>query len=403
MKRFLVVTLSGDGKRRYAFAEAADRVQCLCALTAKGTPPVRVWTLPFSAGISGHRISMRALAILFSQLSMALQGGVSLLDALYYMEKEQDRERLGAFLGRLKQRLLSGASFSEALRKEPGVAMMLCEWVAIGEKQGRLAQVLAEIADHLDNQEKMKKQIQQQLLYPLIVLAAILMVGALLSLVVMPMLARQFIGYETKVSGVMRFFLVLHDALAAYGWVLLVGLCVLGAWGYWAGRRRHGGAFLRNAGRRFVLAVPILRRFFVLRVYVPFARFLGQMLRSGVTADEAVGALATYFQGSIFAKDVAEVAAILSEGGNLSAAIANAAFVPELARQMLMNGERYGKLSEALLNSASYYESTLFEELHLWIRFVEPLAVALLGGLVLLMALGLFLPVLESYRLLLAQ
>lgn len=130
---------------------------------------------------------------------------------------------------------------------------------------------------------------------------------------------------------------------------------------------------------------------------------MGQMLSSGVPADDAMGAVEGYFNHSLFAEDVGQVKTVLIKGGSLSLAISEAAFVPDLAKQMLLNGERYGRMPEALLNSADYYESTLLEELGLVIRFVEPLAVAALGILVLIMALGLFLPVLDAYRLVLGQ
>ena len=122
------------------------------------------------------------------------------------------------------------------------------------------------------------------------------------------------------------------------------------------------------------------------------------MLRSGVSVGDALQELQRYFARTLFADDVAAIAAAMTHGSSLSQTLAKAPFVPALACQMLRNGERYGRLPEALCDAAAYYETILFEKMGLWLRFMEPLAVVLLGLLVLLMALGLFVPVLESYQ-----
>ena len=273
--------------------------------------------------------------------------------------------------------------------------------MGIGEKQGRLAEVLDEVRAHLEGQERLRRQLYQQLLYPAIVLVALLLVGGFLSLVALPMLARQFMDVTADLPLFMRVFLVLHDFLAAHGWGVVLTLVAAGAGGVWLWQQRaqHGRAALR----RLAMAFPLSRKWVVLWVYVPFARLFGQLLRSGVPVGETMMELEEYFASSLFGAEVRVMAEKTQTGGKLSQAIAGATFVPELARQMLLNGERYGRLPEALMDSAAYYEQTIFEELGLWLRFVEPLLVVLLGVLVLLLALGLFVPMLDVYQALLSQ
>ena len=98
-----------------------------------------------------------------------------------------------------------------------------------------------------------------------------------------------------------------------------------------------------------------------------------------------------------------EIAQTTRHGGKLSQAVAAIEWVPPLARQMLQSGERVGRLPEAFRESAADYEALILERVGLWVRFIEPLAIVLLGVFVLFLALGLFVPVLDSYQALLVQ
>lgn len=403
MKTYISYFMDENGKRHFGCLKAQDRVQCCVCLAARRLVPMGVWALPFSGYLFRGGLSGRHLALFFTQLAMALSSGVSMMDALHYMEKEQTNERMRALLVRIKEGVMNGRTFSSCMLAERGIPMMIGKWLEIGEKQGRFIQVLESVANHLQKEAQMKKQLQQQLLYPSVVLGAIVCVGLFLIFVVMPTMARQLIGAGSEGTGVMRIFLVIHDFFAAYGMVFLgtIMMAILVGIVYSFYKEKTGK--YRDFFKGWVLRFPLLKKIFVLKVYVPFARFLGQMLSSGIPADEAVQMVEGYFTRSIFACEIAQVKVILAQGGSLSLAISEVVFVPELAKQMLFHGERYGRMSETLLNSAEYYERTLLEELGLIIRFVEPLAVALLGVLVLLMALGLFLPVLDAYRLILTQ
>ena len=201
----------------------------------------------------------------------------------------------------------------------------------------------------------------------------------------------------------MRFILLVHDGLAQYGgWLLLAfaaGIVLL--LGSTGNKQEHASG--RGILRALVLRVPLLRKYFVLQIYVPFARLFGQMLQSSVPVGDALEEMERYFSRTVFAADVAAVRENMAQGAELSQILADAVFVPEPARLMLLSGERYGQLSQTLTDSAEYCETILFEELSMWIRLVEPVAIMLLGVFVLFVALGLFLPVLGSYQALLSQ
>lgn len=403
MATFVYHYIDESGRTRLYWQKAENSAACYELLADCGIYPLHMIGVRKPVVFVERGLNTRQLAMVLRQLSMALTGGVPLLDALHYIRQEQASERVRAFLARIENGILAGQLFSETLQREKGVAPLLSQWIAIGERQGKLGQVLEEVYAHLEQQERLRKRIQQELLYPLIVLVALLVLGAVLSFVVMPVLARQFMGFSAEVPLFMRFFLLVHDICVEYGvllllaGVILLALMVL----FRKNRREHVGN--RSVGKRWALRMPLVRDYFVLKIYVPFARLFSQLLQSGVPVSDALEELSRYFSRSLFAEDIADMVGAMAQGDKLSRVIAEAEFVPEMARQMLLSGERYGRLPQALADSADYYETILVEKLALWIRFVEPLAVVLLGLLILFMALGLFVPVLESYQTLLAQ
>lgn len=221
MAKYIYHYLDGDGRRRLAWTQAANEAVCCAQLAAQNIYPIFVLRLQLP-GVSERRQSPRELALFFRQLAVALASGVPLLEALRYMADEQNGARQRAFVMRLEEGVLAGLSFSQALAREKGVTPMLSQWIAIGEKQGRLAAMLEEVYHHLEEKERLKKRIQQQLIYPFMVLAAVLVVGGFLSVVVMPVLAVQFLDVEADLPVIMRVFLLLHNVLRDSGGVLLL-------------------------------------------------------------------------------------------------------------------------------------------------------------------------------------
>lgn len=403
MTTFVYHYIDSSGRGRVHWQQAESAADCCALLAECGIYPIRLFGLQRPAAFSARGLSKRQLAVFLRQLAMAQSSGVQLSEALAHMHRGQMSERQRAFVSRIESGMHAGLAFSEALRREKSVPLLLCQWIAIGERQGQLAQVLQEICRHLENQERLKKRIQQQLLYPMIVLVTLLLVGLVLSFVVLPVLVRQFMDFNTEVPMLMRFILLVHDGLAQYGgWLLLAfaaGIVLL--LGRTGNKQEHASG--RGILRALVLRVPLLRKYFVLQIYVPFARLFGQMLQSSVPVGDALEEMERYFSRTVFAADVAAVRENMAQGAELSQVLADAVFVPEPARLMLLSGERYGQLSQTLTDSAEYCETILFEELSMWIRLVEPVAIMLLGVFVLFVALGLFLPVLGSYQALLSQ
>ena len=161
---YLYTYLDEGARLRLRKREAEDRLDLCALLASEDVVPVHI--VAFSVLERREKIKTHDLAILLSQLAMVLEGGVSLLEALHYMQDESQPASYNALLKRLERGMLRGLSFSEAFASEKTMTPMLSHWLAIGERQGRLAVVLGEMAEYLQRQETLKKRLAQELMYP---------------------------------------------------------------------------------------------------------------------------------------------------------------------------------------------------------------------------------------------
>lgn len=391
------------GKSRLGHYQAETLLSCYQALAANGIIPIWLKSIEIPSFFSKRKLKASFLIFFFRQLAIALKSGVPLLDALHYIGKEQTNKQQTAFVDRIEKGILSGQTFSSVLQETAVLETFFIQWIRIGEKQGRLEIIFSDISDYMEKREESKKKLLGQLFYPFVVLCAVILVGALLFFVILPILAEQFVGMDTPLPLMLRVPLLVHDVLTRYYW-LLIGILMLCIGGLSLvlidnDKRQH---FKRKIQGVF-LKLSVTRKLAILMVYVPFARLFGQLLSSGVPIHDALYEVERYFSYSFYAQEIQHIQEKMVRGLPLSQAIHELSFVPDMAHQMIVYSEKVGRLPETLIQSASYYEMVVMNQLSLWMKCIEPLAIMLLGLMVLLVALGLFVPVLESYQIVLQQ
>lgn len=149
MTTFVYHYIDSSGRGRVHWQQAESAVDCCALLAECGIYPIRLFGLRRPAAFSARGMSKRQLAVFLRQLAMAQSSGVQMSEALAHMHRGQMSERQRAFVSRIESGMHAGLAFSEALRREKSVPLLLCQWIAIGERQGQLAQVLQEICRHL--------------------------------------------------------------------------------------------------------------------------------------------------------------------------------------------------------------------------------------------------------------
>ena len=399
MKRFYYQGLGAGGRRLRGQLMAADERDAVEQLKSRGCQVTRLKALRTLPSVGRRRLTAGELAPLCQQLGMLLSSGVSLLRCLLMMRDDQHDKRAKLWLDGLLTQIEGGQTLTKALTNSAYQAPpVLLELVAVGERNGRLDEVLQQAAAYFERQRKWQSELAAALLYPaLVLLVMVLAVGAMLIFVV-PQLVTTYQSLDAPIPLLTRGVIAVSGFLRqAGGWLalaLLAAVLLLAL----AGSRARASQSWRQLCQGLLDRLPGLKRYWAEQYYVQFAQTLGQLLAGGVLLIDGLALVREHYHGIVFADDLQALYTSALEGRSLTEGFQGAAFVPQAALPMIHAGEEAAQLDAMLLASGAYYGQRLNGRLTRLVKILEPLLIILLGLLVLLIAASLFLPIISSYR-----
>lgn len=336
-----------------------------------------------------HRLSGRDLALITRQLSTLVASDVR-IDAALTTIAAQSGPRVAALVLTLRTAVVEGRSLGAALDDHPGAfGEYYRASVGAGETSGRLAEVLAHLADFVETRQRNAQSVQLALLYP--ALLALVSVGIVLMLLVfvVPDIVRVFAARGADLPLITRGLIGLADGVGRYGLATVLALAGLGvALRLWAAQ--PGG---RLRLHRATATLPVLGRF-VGRIHTAqFAGTLATLLQSGVPLVEALRAAAAAIP-NLHLRNLAQAAAArVREGASLTAALTESGQFPPMLRAMVASGEGSGRLGPVLAQAAADQQRALDAQIATLVALVEPGVLLVMGGLVLAMVLAILMPI----------
>ena len=332
-----------------------------------------------------------AIAHMAKNLSAMLTAGLSLSRALSVIEKESTSVRLKEIAQVLALKVEKGAPFHEALELYPAeFPKLLVSMVRVGEESGSMAEALGVVGAQMESADALAHKVRGALIYPAVVLVAIIIIAVLMLLFVVPTLTETFtqlhvaLPWQTKVFISVSNFTVRH-------WVLMVSLLVLLAIGVPAVARSNRGRFsLVSLSLRLPVLGDLVREIYAART----ARALSSLLSAGVPVLEALSITKEVIGYVPFEKALTAATDSVQKGGTLSQAFAQEVHLyPVMFGEMLGVGEETGKVAPMLRDTALYYEnnvSTMTKDLS---TIIEPLLILLIGLVVGVFAFSMIAPI----------
>ncbi len=334
-------------------------------------------------------VRRRDLVLLFVHLATALTGGISLLEALRTYADESGHERLRTVARGIANEILAGTSFSDAMAGYPGVfAPVFVSMVRAGETTGHLDKVLQDLVSFLEWQEALAGTVKQALTYPIVLLGALVGLITLLVGYVFPQLLPVFQKVRMELPLPTRLLIAVSTALRQYwflGLLLIVGVVTAMI------------LYIRTPlGRlqfdRWLLRTPVVggiaRRIALSR----FARYLSVLYMAGVEFIQSLQVVERLVGNRVIEFAVREAREEVIAGSLLSAALKRTGAVPSLVVQMVATGETTGKMDETLQKVSQYYDREVQESVKRATALIEPAAIIVMAGMVLFVALSIFLP-----------
>lgn len=334
--------------------------------------------------------------LLFSrQLHTLLKAGVPIVRALNGLQDAAVNPAMKLVIGEVRESLEAGRELSQALARHPHVfSPFYISMVRVGESTGMLEQVFYRLFEHLEFERHMREQVKTALRYPMFVVAAMAVAIVIINIFVIPEFAKVFKGFGAELPLMTRLLLGFSDAMVAYWPVMLAG--VLGAAFAFRGWRRTTQG--RYDWDRLSLKIPVAGKILHKAALSRFARSFALGVRSGVPVMQALSNSAQTIGNVFIARRVEGMRESIERGESLLRATLSAGVFTPVVMQMVAVGEESGAVDDMMEEIGDMYRQEVEYELKTLGQQIEPIMIVLLGILVLILALGVFLPMWDLGR-----
>lgn len=350
----------------------------------------------FSLSRRFSRIKPAETAIMTRQLSTLIGAGFPLVSALDALLPQTKSHGLTRILARIKDLIVEGNSFAQALAQYPGTfSPIYVSMVRAGESSGTLEIVLERLADITEKQLALVNRIKTALAYPVFML----MVGTLVLFVLMtyivPSISGIFADMDQVLPAPTRILIYLSTLFKAYWWLILSILILLGVGVIQLKKTQKGRYWLDKYTLRLPIFGTLARKLAVGR----FSRTLGSLLENGVSMLISLEIVKNIAGNLLISDAVAEAAEGVGKGQGLGAALDQGEVFPSLAIQMIQVGEQSGDLEKMLYKIADVFENEVESTIMRLTAYLEPVMILVMGGIVGFIVLSICLPIFEMNQL----
>ncbi|MHB8660894.1 MAG: type II secretion system F family protein [Minisyncoccota bacterium] len=378
-----------DAPSRFA---VYDQIQKEGSMVAELEEAQGKFTLPAWLNITlGTGVKRAEVIRLARNLAAMLGAGLPLSRALSVIERQSGNKQLKKIITAVSESIRKGSSLHEALAAYPKVfPELFIAMTRAGEESGSLTNALMIVGIQMERSEALIRKIKSAMIYPSIVIVAIIIVGILMLIFVVPTLTSTFtelhvqLPLATQIIVAISNFMVGNIALVFGGLTaLIVGLIV----------------FIRSrSGKNIILAgalyLPVIKELVRETYAARAARTLSSLLSSGVPVLEALAITKDVVHADAFANVVSEAEEHVKKGGLLSTAFAeHTKLYPILMGDMLSVGEETGKVAEMLKQIAEFYEDDVSEKTKDLSTILEPVLMLLIGTVVGIFAVAIIAPI----------
>ncbi len=261
--------------------------------------------------------------------------------------------------------------------------------VYVGEITGMLEEIFLRLYNHLEFQEFMRNQVKSALRYPMFVVVAMLVAIVVINLFVIPAFAKVYAGFNAQLPLLTRMLIGFSEFMVASWWILAL-LLVAAIFGF---RAYVNTAIGRYKWDRTSLRLPIAGKIVLKATMARFARSFALAIRSGVPIVQGLTLVAQTVDNAFVAKQIEKMREGVERGESVLRTASHAGIFTPVVLQMVMVGEESGSLDDMMQEIADIYQREVEYELKTFGSQIEPILIVCLGVLVLILALGVFLPI----------
>lgn len=398
MPHFHYKARSAGGESLEGDLEALSAEAVASQLLERGITPVQITAVRVRADLlgalreklaGGPRVRLDDLILFCRQMYTLTKAGVPIIRALKGLTEQAQRPALARALGAVIEDLEAGRDLSVALGRRPrDFPFLLSSMVRVGENTGRLDETFLHMARDLELERETVNRVKAALRYPAFVMAAIAVAIAVVSLFVIPAFEKVFRGFGAELPWATRVLIAVSGFSVTY-WPYILAALVLTV----AGIRRYLGT---ERGRfrwdGLKLRLPLVGSIILRSTLTRFARAFATSYGAGVPLVQALNITARAVDNLFVGSRIDQMRDGIERGDTLTRSAAAVELFPPLVLQMLAVGEETGAVDTMLQDVAEFYEREVDYDLKNLTSTIEPILIVAIGIMVLILALGVFLP-----------
>ena len=336
------------------------------------------------------------LAVFSRQLSTMISSGMSILRALYVLEEQTESKFLKETIVAVRKDVEAGLSLSDAMARHPKVfSPLFVAMTQAGEAGGVLEGALLRVADQLEKDASLRRQIKSAMVYPTLVI--IFAVGVMLALVafLVPVFENVFKTFGGELPAITKVSVAMSHAVTGYWWLLFGGTAaVVVAFLKW--KKSSWG---RPQWDRFRLRVPMKIGAIVQQVAVArWSRTLASLTSAGVPLLLALEITGRTGGNVVVEEAMDSVIASVKRGGTIAAPLAQEPIFPTMVMHMVGVGEETGALDSMLDKIAEFYEDQVEASVKALTSIMEPIMIIVIGSIVGFIVISMYMPLFTVYN-----
>lgn len=397
MPRYVYNARSGSGELVNGYREGVSAGVVAQELSAAGMLPLKIELAQAAAleqRFAGLRllrptVTINELVVFSHQMASLTKAGISVVRAVRTLAQSSRNDYFAEVLNDVAGNLETGIDTASSLDRHPRVfGELYVALIHVGENTGSLDAAFRRIAQYLELERETRRRIQAATRYPMFVLVAIAIAVVILNIFVIPAFADVFAKYSAELPWQTRAILAVSQAFVDFWALMLVVLVALG----YAWRRYIGTEEGLIRWHRWKIKVPIIGPIFEKIYLARFCHTFAMVGRAGVPLTQGLQIVSRTIGSEYMARRISEMRGGIERGESITATAKSAQLFSPVVLQMMAVGEETGSMDDLLDQAASFYEEEVEYQLKGLTDALEPLLIIGIAGLVLIMALGVFLP-----------
>ena len=350
----------------------------------------------FSSTVANKKVQPKNLIAAIRQLAVMTNAGISVHDSLNEIANATNDAKLKTILTQASESINSGLSLSDTFKRyRYDVGGITLAMIELGEQTGNMADALSSLADILEEIQENVQKFKKAMRYPMITMGAMAIAFTILIMVVVPKFKSIFEKFNAELPLPTKILLGIEHVLSNYGLLVLGGLIffiVLIVYLY-----RNNEEFKYKTDK-LMLKTYLIKDIIFFATLNRFSIVFTELVHAGIPIADALDTATGMIDNAIMKEKLESVKVSVSRGVSLTEAFKDTGVFENMIIQMISAGESSGQLDNMMRKVTDYYRMRFNYILDNMSSYIEPIMLAIIAGLVLLLALGIFLPMWDMAR-----